>query len=85
MARGSLPGVDVQAMPAIVESPTNETGGASAGGVAAAAGRAEPATGNEAQSTTMAAANVDRWWARRVELSVFFRSGELDIAAVLPN
>src|SRR4051794_25841816 len=56
MSRGSLPVVEFQAMPAIVESPMSDTGGASTGGVAAAATPAGVMTETEVIRRTAATA-----------------------------
>jgi hypothetical protein len=64
MSRGSLPVVEVQAIPAIVESPTNETGGASTGGVAALAISEEVVIGTMAAAAIVTAEmprNNRRW------------------------
>ena len=55
MSLGSLPVVEFHAMPAMVESPTNDTGGASTGGVAAIAISGEVVSGTVAATTIVAA------------------------------
>jgi hypothetical protein len=52
MSRMSFAPVEFHCIPAIVESPINETAGASAGGLAATASRPEPATDIDVTPTT---------------------------------
>src|SRR3954451_19212757 len=52
MSRGSLPVVEFHAKPAMVESPINETGGASTGGVGAATATCD-VSGSEATTTAV--------------------------------
>jgi len=58
MSRGSLPVVEFHAMPAIVESPIRETGGASTGGVAAATMSARDISGSAVSSSAATAVNL---------------------------
>ena len=58
MSRGSLPVVEFQAMPAIVESPIKDTGGASTGGVAAATMSAREVSGSAVRTSATTAVSL---------------------------
>ena len=58
MSRGSLPVVEFQAMPAMVESPIRETGGASTGGDPAATTSTRAISGTAVMSNATTAVSL---------------------------
>ncbi len=82
MSRGSSAPVESHSIPAIVESPTSETAGASGGGFAAASTLAALAIGNDEASRTATVATTRRRRPGLIDALMRRGSGESDMSCV---